>query len=89
MSGTATMLLDVVGSVAQSALDARGEAKVLLAFSCAARASIFGKHAVEEPRILQEVAGVIPTFGFYCCGEFARSAGVLGTHNATLTALAL
>ena len=34
-------------------------------------------------------AGGVPTFGFYCCGEFARTAGVLGTHNATLTGLAL
>lgn len=34
-------------------------------------------------------AGSVPTFGMHCCGEFARSAGVLGTHNATLTAMAL
>jgi hypothetical protein len=89
MSGTATTLLDIVDNVARSAIDARPDAKLLLTFSCAARATIFGKHAEEEPRILQKIAGTVPTFGFYCCGEFSRSAGVLGTHNATLTAMAL
>jgi hypothetical protein len=61
----------------------------LLAFSCAARAMIFRDRAPEEAARLQAAAGDIPTFGFYCCAEFARTAGVLGTHNATLTALAL
>ena len=37
--------------------------------------------------MLQETAKDVPTFGFYCCAEFARTSGVLGTHNATLTAL--
>ena len=58
-------------------------------FSCAARAMIFGERAPEEARLLQSAAGDVPTFGFYCCAEFARTAGVLGTHNATLTAVAL
>jgi hypothetical protein len=50
---------------------------------------IFGERAPEEARQLQASAGAVPTFGFYCCAEFARTAGVLGTHNATLTAVAL
>jgi hypothetical protein len=89
MTGTADTLLNIVGDVAQTALNACGEAKVLLAFSCAARATIFGTRAREESHLLQAMAGEIPTFGIYCCGEFARTAGVLGTHNATLTAVAL
>jgi hypothetical protein len=89
MSGTPDSLLDVAWDVASTALNANSQAGVLLTFSCAARATIFGERTPEEPRRLQAVAGDIPTFGFYCCGEFARTAGVLGTHNATLTAMAL
>ncbi|HUI69791.1 MAG TPA: FIST N-terminal domain-containing protein [Spirochaetia bacterium] len=89
MSGNADTLLGIVGGIARQALDAQRTPKVLLTFSCAARANIFGQRAPEEARTLQATAGDVPTFGFYCCGEFARSAGVLGTHNATLTALAL
>lgn len=89
MDGTAETLLSIVGDVAHSALNPHPEPGVLLAFSCAARATIFGSRTAEEPRRLQEAAGDVPTFGIYCCGEFARTVGVLGTHNATLTAVAL
>jgi hypothetical protein len=89
MTGTADTLLDVVEEVTVTALSAHSEPAALLAFSCAARMVIFGNRVSEEARRLQAAAGDIPTFGFYCCGEFARSIGVLGTHNATLTALAL
>jgi hypothetical protein len=89
MSGSATTLLNIVGSVAKSALDIHNDPKVLLVFSCAARATILGKQTSEETALLQAAAGTVPTFGFYCCGEFARSAGVLATHNATLTTIAL
>ena len=89
MSGTTDTLLDVVGEVAGDALKALPDAGVLLAFSCAARAMILGKRVGEESQRLQATAEGIPTFGIYCCGEFARTAGVLATHNATLTALAL
>jgi hypothetical protein len=89
MSGTADTLLDIVGEVTSTALNKHPEAGALLVFSCAARAMIFGDRTFEEPQRLQEAAGNVTTFGFYCCGEFARTVGVLGTHNATLTALAL
>lgn len=89
MTGTTDQLLDIGEEVASAALEARPSAGVLLAFSCAARATIFGARAPEEPRRLQAAAGAVPVFGLYCCAEFARTAGVLGTHNATLTALAL
>lgn len=89
MTGTADTLLDIVEEVASATLETYPDAGVLLTFSCAARATIFGERTAEESRRLQAAAGAVPTFGFYCCGEFARTAGVLGTHNATLTALAL
>ncbi len=89
MHGSVDGLLSVSDDVADTALEARPDAAVLLVFSCAARAMIFGERAPEEARLLQDAAGDIPIFGFYCCAEFARTAGVLGTHNATLTAVAL
>jgi len=89
MSGSAETLLGVIEGIAQSTLDAQTSPAVLLAFSCAARATILGQRTIEETRRLQEAAGAVPTFGIYCCGEFARSAGVLATHNATLTTIAL
>ncbi|MFO1372542.1 MAG: FIST N-terminal domain-containing protein [Candidatus Competibacteraceae bacterium] len=89
MSSSIEALLDVASEVASTALAAHPDAGVLLTFSCAARMKLFGERTAEEPRRLQAAAGEVPTFGFYCCGEFARTAGVLGTHNATLTALAL
>ena len=89
MSGTLDKLLQIVDEVASTALNANPQPGVLLTFSCAARAAIFGENTSEEVRLLQAAAGEIPAFGVYCCGEFARTAGVLATHNATLTALAL
>ncbi|MFH1985357.1 MAG: FIST N-terminal domain-containing protein [Pseudomonadota bacterium] len=89
MSSSTEALLDVAGEVAREALARHPKAGVLLAFSCAARAVIFGPRTLEEAQRLQAAAGEVSTFGIYCCGEFARTAGVLGTHNATLTVLAL
>jgi len=89
MSSSTENLLSVANEVACEALAGRQDAGVLLVFSCAARAVIFGSRTGLEAQRLQESAGEIPTFGIYVCGEFARTAGVLGTHNATLTALAL
>jgi len=89
MKGSPESLLSVTGEVARTALEGSEDPAVLLAFSCAARAMILGERAPEEPARLQKAAGEVPTFGFYCCAEFARTSGVLGTHNATLTAMAL
>ncbi|MGB0127193.1 MAG: FIST N-terminal domain-containing protein [Rhodocyclaceae bacterium] len=89
MSGDADSLLAVVDEVAEAALTSVPEPGALIAFSCAARIGIYRERAAEEPRRLQAAAGNVPTFGVYCCGEFARTAGVLATHNASLTALAL
>jgi hypothetical protein len=89
MTGSADSLMSVVEPVVGAALAVRPDPAVLLTFSCAARATIFGPRADEEPQRLQAAAGAVPAFGFYCCAEFARTSGVLATHNATLTALAL
>ncbi|MGE5786562.1 MAG: FIST signal transduction protein [Myxococcales bacterium] len=89
MSGSVESLLRVSENVVTELLKLREDASALLTFSCAARATIFGSRVNEEPRRMQRIAGSVPTFGFYCCAEFARTAGVLGTHNATLTAIAL
>jgi hypothetical protein len=89
MSGAEDALLEAAEEAAAAALAPRPDAAVLLAFSCAARATILGPRVEEETRRLQAAAGRVPVFGFHCCGEFARTAGVLATHNASLTALAL
>jgi hypothetical protein len=89
MTGDAGTLVDVVEDVVEGALQDRPDAGLLLAFSCAAREMIFGERKPEEARRLQLAAGDVPTFGVYCCGEFARTVGILATHNATLTAIVL
>ena len=89
MSSSTEALLGISETVVNHVTSEHPNAGVILVFSCAARAVIFGPKTKEEADRLQTAAGPIPTFGFYCCGEFARTAGVLGTHNATLTALAL
>jgi hypothetical protein len=89
MEGSCDSLLSVVGEVAREALDANPDAGVMLAFSCAMRAKIMKGRTPEEARALQSAAGAVVVAGIYCCGEFARGAGTLGIHNATLTALAL
>jgi hypothetical protein len=89
MEGSADSLMAISGPVVAESLLATPQAKAVLTFSCAARAKIFGTRVAEEARLMQAAAGDRCAFGFYCCAEFARTAGVLGTHNATLTTLAL
>jgi hypothetical protein len=88
-TGSPDTLLGCVEALADKALDQREDAGVLLAFSCIARAQVMGERCHEEPQRLQEAAGAVSTFGFWTYGEYGRTVGVLGTHNATLTALAL
>ncbi len=89
MDGSADSLMAISDRVIAESLRVNPKAAVVLTFSCAARAMIFGSRVAEEARLMQNAAGRAQTFGFYCCAEFARTAGVLGTHNATLTTLAL
>jgi hypothetical protein len=88
MSADQDDLLNVCEHVVADAL-AVDDPRVMLTFSCAARMDILRERAAEEVTRLQTAAGSVPTFGFYTYGEFARSIGVSGYHNATLTALAL
>jgi hypothetical protein len=89
MRGSVDSLLSICDPVVRELLNTNARPGVVLTFSCAARATIFGGRVTEEPQRLQRAAGATPIFGFYCCAEFARTSGVLGTHNATLTAIAL
>ena len=89
MTATVDELLAVGDEVIPAAKRSRPDAAVILAYSCAARAFIFGDRVGEEAPRLQQLAGEVPVFGFYTHAEFARTSGVLATHNETLTALAL
>lgn len=89
MDGSADTLLDVVDAVGREAVAGTPEPGAILAFSCAMRARIMKERTPEEAERLQAAVGDAKVFGLYCCGEFARTAGNLGTHNATLTVLAL
>lgn len=89
MSATREGLLENSAKTATEALAATVEPGLLLAFSCVARYDVLGELAGEEARQVQEAAGALPSIGFYTYGEFARTTGMIGLHNATLTALAL
>ncbi|OMQ13953.1 hypothetical protein A7K94_0220040 [Modestobacter sp. VKM Ac-2676] len=88
MSAEREVLLAVVDDVAAGALTT-GRERVLLTFDCAARQTILGDGIGEEIARLQHAAGAATAFGLYTYGEFSRSRGAGGVHNATLTALAL
>ena len=89
MTATPDDLLGVTEAVVADALNVTHEPAVLLTFSCAARMEIMQKRAAEEAERLQKAAGPVRTFGFYTFGEFARSSGLSGYHNATVAAIAL
>ncbi|BCJ49837.1 hypothetical protein Asp14428_13120 [Actinoplanes sp. NBRC 14428] len=82
-------LLDVIENVVEDALSGIEEPAVMLTFSCIARLDLLRDREGEEAARLHKAAGSVATFGFYTYGEFARSVGVSGYHNATITALAL
>ncbi len=82
-------LLQGAEGVVDSALAAGDDPALVLAFSCVARYDILGPEVAAEALGVQKAAGEVPTVGFYTYGEFARTRGVIGFHNATMTALAL
>jgi hypothetical protein len=88
MTGSTDGLLEHAGMVSRAAVESHHAPGVVLAFSCAARLAVCESRIAEEAAGIQAAAGV-PTFGFYTYGEFARTVGSLGVHNATVTALAL
>ncbi len=89
MESSEEALLAVAEKVGRDAIASNPEAAVIIAFSCAMRIRLFKEKTPEEAARLQANAGDATVFGVYCCGEFARTSGTLGTHNATLTAIAL
>ncbi|MEV4639227.1 FIST N-terminal domain-containing protein [Actinoplanes sp. NPDC049548] len=62
----------------------------VLVFGCTARAGLLGEPGMraEAEAITDALAGV-PTCGFYTYGEFARTSGSTGFHNASVAVLAL
>jgi hypothetical protein len=89
MRGSRQTLLEASRRLAATALEGHDDPGVVLAFSCALHQDIHGERAWEEARHLQAAAGAVPTFGVHTYGEVARTVGVLGFHNATMTGLAL
>jgi len=82
-------LLDVSEQLVADGLRDVPDPAVMLMFSCIARTDILADRAPEEAARLHKAAGAVASFGFYTYGEFARTTGVAGYHNATITALAL
>ncbi len=60
-----------------------------LIFSCMAREGVYGDRTFEEAQRVHSMAPELVTMGAYGYGEFARIHGLLGYHNATITALGL
>jgi hypothetical protein len=85
---TPDSVLEVTEPAVAEAVAAR-EASVLLVFSCVARYDLLQDRAVEEVKRLQAAAGDARVVGFYTYGEFARTTGVRGVHNGTISAVAL
>jgi hypothetical protein len=82
-------LLNISEQVVADALGPVPDPAVMLGFSCIARMELLQGREGEEAARLHKAAGSVATFGFYTYGEFARTTGVAGYHNATITALAL
>ena len=89
MESSDDLLLSVADDVGRDVLLGNPEAAVVIAFSCAMRARLLKGRTSEEAARLQAAGGKAAVFGMYCCGEFARVSGTLGTHNASLVAIAL
>lgn len=88
MAADTPALLGVVDDVVKQ-LTGDGERSLVLAFGCVARMAVMGADFPLEAELITDAAGGATVFGMYTYGEFARSDGVGGVHNATLTALAL
>jgi hypothetical protein len=77
----------------QAAREAReqldGPPRAALAFSCAARYPLLGENRAEEASGVSRSLGNVPLAGFFTYGEFGRTVGPTGFHNATVSVLAL
>ena len=92
MQGDAGTVQEGTRAAAEQAVAALGGVtpRGVIAFDCVARRSILGPDGTaEEARLLDEIMAGAPVGGFYTYGEFARTHGSRGVHNATLVLLAL
>lgn len=89
VAANAQNLLDASAQVVADALEGVPDPAVVLLFSCVARIDLLRERAGEESALMAAAAGPVSTFGFYTYGEFARTAGAGGYHNATVAAVAL
>ena len=82
-------LLTAAEEAVAEVLRRRPQAAAVLVFSCLAREQLLGERVGEESARLQAAGGGVPVFGVYTLGEFGRTAGVLGFHNASVSVVAL
>ncbi|MGJ7440971.1 FIST signal transduction protein [Aquipuribacter sp. MA13-6] len=92
MDGDADTVQDGTRVAAANVLRGLGGAapRGVVAFDCVARRAVLGPDGTQaEVELLDELLGGAPLGGFYTYGEFARTSGSRGVHNATLVLLAL
>jgi hypothetical protein len=92
LSGTYDSLMHAVDTLMTALTEPLPEGtkpSAALIFSCVAREGVYGDRTCEEAQRIHRLAPELVTMGFYGYGEFARLRGLLGYHNATITALGL
>jgi hypothetical protein len=90
MASDADELLSAAGRAASSAVAQLGRpSRGALMFTCTARLANLADRATEEASAVAEGLGGAPACGFFTYGEFARTTGSSGFHNATIAVLAL
>ncbi|GDY32709.1 FIST C-terminal domain-containing protein [Gandjariella thermophila] len=92
MTGDETSILAATDAACTEVLAGLGERDPvgLLTFSCAAPRPVLGSDGIQrENRRIAKHADGLPYAGFYTYGEIARTRGIDGFHNQTLTVLAL
>jgi hypothetical protein len=90
MASDADELLSAARRAASSAVAQLGRpSRGALMFTCTARLANLADRAVEEASAVAEGLGGAAACGFFTYGEFARTTGSSGFHNATIAVLAL
>lgn len=90
MVSDADELLSAARRAASAAVARLGRpSRGALIFSCTARLANLAERAVEETLAVAEGMGGAAACGFFTYGEFARTTGSSGFHNATIAVLAL
>jgi hypothetical protein len=88
VTSTPDSLIEIVDRLVPQAVESH-DVGIVLGFSCISRLDVLADRGAEEAKRFQAAAGNVPTAGFYTYGEYARTLGVTGVHNATLAVLAL